>query len=85
MSGSLLRILIESVRDKPLIRTVFFLSIIFSLPLSQAQRKTALPNRFPTPRFEHTGLSDGLPENTIRCILQDRFGFLWLGTQNGLP
>ncbi len=29
-------------------------------------------------------MEDGLPENAIRGILQDRFGYLWLATQNGL-
>jgi len=37
-----------------------------------------------TPRFEHLTTDDGLPENSIRSILQDRHGFLWFGTHNGL-
>jgi hypothetical protein len=35
-------------------------------------------------RFEHLTINDGLPENSVRAILQDRQGFLWFGTQNGL-
>ncbi len=35
-------------------------------------------------RFEHLTVDDGLPENTVRAILQDRTGFLWFGTHNGL-
>ena len=27
---------------------------------------------------------DGLSQNTVRCILQDKKGFMWLGTINGL-
>jgi signal transduction histidine kinase/ligand-binding sensor domain-containing protein/DNA-binding response OmpR family regulator len=34
--------------------------------------------------FEHITIEDGLPENSVTCILQDHLGFLWLGTQNGL-
>lgn len=63
---------------------LFFVAVVHVPPLSQAQKKATLPNRFPEPRFEHIGLKDGLPENSVKCILQDRFGFLWLGTQNGL-
>ena len=37
-----------------------------------------------TPRFEHLTTDDGLPENSVRSILQDRLGFLWFGTHNGL-
>ncbi|MBN1639055.1 MAG: SpoIIE family protein phosphatase [Ignavibacteriales bacterium] len=35
-------------------------------------------------RFEHLTLSQGLPDNNINTIFQDKFGFLWLGTDNGL-
>jgi signal transduction histidine kinase/ligand-binding sensor domain-containing protein len=35
-------------------------------------------------RFEHITVQDGLPENSVRQILQDYQGFLWLATQNGL-
>ena len=37
-----------------------------------------------TPFFEHFTVKDGLPDNSVRAILQDRLGFLWFGTQNGL-
>jgi signal transduction histidine kinase/ligand-binding sensor domain-containing protein/DNA-binding response OmpR family regulator len=34
--------------------------------------------------FERITIDDGLPENSVRAIIQDRHGFVWLGTQNGL-
>jgi signal transduction histidine kinase/ligand-binding sensor domain-containing protein/DNA-binding response OmpR family regulator len=34
--------------------------------------------------FEHITVDDGLPENSVRAILQDTPGFLWFGTMNGL-
>jgi len=36
------------------------------------------------PVFSHLTVDDGLPENTVRRILQDRLGFLWFGTQSGI-
>jgi signal transduction histidine kinase/ligand-binding sensor domain-containing protein/AraC-like DNA-binding protein len=35
-------------------------------------------------RFEWISDRDGLSQNTVRCIIQDRSGFIWLGTINGL-
>ncbi|MBX7152994.1 hypothetical protein K1X84_15305 [bacterium] len=34
--------------------------------------------------FERIGLNQGLSQSSINCILQDRSGFLWFGTQDGL-
>ncbi len=35
-------------------------------------------------RFEHLSVKQGLSHNKIFCILQDREGFLWFGTRDGL-
>ncbi|MFB9240618.1 two-component regulator propeller domain-containing protein [Massilia antarctica] len=35
-------------------------------------------------RFEHIGLEQGLSQESVQSILQDRQGFMWLGTQAGL-
>ena len=35
-------------------------------------------------RFEHLAGGQDAPLSVINCILQDRTGFLWLGTQSGL-
>ncbi|MCP4202763.1 MAG: response regulator [bacterium] len=37
-----------------------------------------------TVRFRHLAQEDGLPSAGIQSILQDRDGFIWLGSQNGL-
>lgn len=34
--------------------------------------------------FKHYQVNDGLSNNTVNCIVQDRMGFLWFGTRNGL-
>ncbi|MGM0530197.1 MAG: hybrid sensor histidine kinase/response regulator transcription factor [Bacteroidota bacterium] len=36
------------------------------------------------PYFTHLGAEDGLPQNTVNCILQDNRGFMWFGTKDGL-
>lgn len=35
-------------------------------------------------RFDHISVEDGLSHSGVRAISQDRRGFLWLGTQEGL-
>lgn len=35
-------------------------------------------------RLEQLTTHDGLSQNTIRCLLQDKKGFIWIGTLNGL-
>jgi len=35
-------------------------------------------------RFENLSVADGLSQNEVYAILQDRSGFLWFGTDNGL-
>lgn len=44
------------------------------MPPSQAQRQL----------FHQYGSSDGLSNLNVRCLLQDRTGYIWVGTDNGL-
>ena len=58
-----------------------------SRPGSAAQSPDAVPTRAPTrlaPRFESYTVADGLVASEVNAILQDRQGFLWIGTWNGL-
>ena len=34
--------------------------------------------------FNHLTIEDGLSQSSVTCILQDRKGFMWFGTQDGL-
>ncbi len=38
----------------------------------------------PSPRFQILDREHGLPQNNVASIVQDRTGFIWLGTQDGL-
>ena len=35
-------------------------------------------------RFNHFQTRDGLPSNTVYCAVQDRFGYIWIGTSDGI-
>ena len=57
-------------------RVVFlFAGLLFSI-LIRAQQ--------PYIPFQHFNSTDGLSENQVLCILQDRQGFMWFGTLEGL-
>lgn len=34
--------------------------------------------------YNHLSSDDGLSQNVVNCMIQDREGFLWIGTQDGL-
>jgi len=52
-----------------------------SAPLSPSTNEPELPSSI---SFERIDGSDGLSSNSIRRIYQDRTGYLWIGTQDGL-
>ncbi len=38
----------------------------------------------PTLRFEHLSVGDGMAQESVLAVVQDRDGFMWFGTQSGL-
>lgn len=38
----------------------------------------------PDIKFDHIGVKEGLPENQVKALKQDSYGYLWMGTQNGV-
>lgn len=66
---------------------LFLLMIVSSVGAGQKKdNKGVTTNAFASPNFafEQITIADGLPYNTVRCILQDSQGFLWFGTADGL-
>lgn len=59
---------------------IFFTIILANSPAFSKAPRHALPDY----DFQQLSIKDGLSVNSILCILQDKKGFLWLGTSNGL-
>jgi signal transduction histidine kinase/ligand-binding sensor domain-containing protein/DNA-binding response OmpR family regulator len=52
------------------------LSILLSISSTTSHAETF--------RFRNYKVQDGLPSNTVRCLTQDSYGFMWFGAENGL-
>lgn len=69
-------------------RIFFLILVLIILPVSVSMQngevKNVSQNPFGSPDFQHFTNEDGLPQNSIFCIFQDRRGFLWIGTFHGL-
>ncbi len=64
---------------KTIIRTLFpVVILLLSMPADSYDR---VPNDI---RFDHLSTEDGLSQDTVFSILQDRKGFMWFGAQDGL-
>jgi signal transduction histidine kinase/ligand-binding sensor domain-containing protein/AraC-like DNA-binding protein len=48
------------------------------------QQKSTYQSNFPEPKYEYFNINNGLPNNTVWSIIQDKFGYLWFVTSNGL-
>ena len=53
---------------------IFFLGFYQSLAFGQSAEL----------RFNHLNSEDGLSDNRAKCFIQDKNGFIWIGTNNGL-
>ena len=40
--------------------------------------------QFQSIKFKHLSVQDGLSRSWVKCIYQDKLGFLWFGTSDGL-
>ncbi|MCD4730153.1 MAG: hypothetical protein K8R74_06115, partial [Bacteroidales bacterium] len=68
-------------RIKSLFLFFSFLTISFCSTISFAQFTYELDK---TTRFEKMGAEEGLSSGYVTCIHQDKYGFIWIGTQWGL-
>ncbi len=57
----------------------------FAQSSGSVSRAEQNPSGYPIPnQFEHLSVKDGLSTNSVRRILQDREGYMWFGTSDGL-
>ncbi|RYZ22822.1 MAG: hybrid sensor histidine kinase/response regulator, partial [Sphingobacteriales bacterium] len=69
-----------------IVRPYWLILFVFSLLRIQAQSQNPrTPEKYPIAnQFEHLSVEDGLSNDYVTAILQDRDGFMWFGTGEGL-
>lgn len=60
------------------------LSIVSSAQVERQLKTPILSSEAPALRFEKLGTEDGLAQGDVSSIMQDKRGFIWMGTQSGL-
>ncbi len=68
-------------------RLILFLLVCFTKSFAQYYHSDSLSAAFSLVKsnnFEHLSTKDGLSNNSVNCILQDREGYMWFGTNDGL-
>lgn len=59
------------------------IALTLSPPAASAERASP-PAPGATVQFSHLTTQDGLSQSAVRIVLQDRHGFMWIGTEGGL-
>ncbi|HQF42565.1 MAG TPA: two-component regulator propeller domain-containing protein [Ignavibacteriaceae bacterium] len=57
---------------------IIFTSLLITIIVKQS---IAQPNKF---KFDQIGIEQGLSQTTVYAITQDKYGFMWFGTDDGL-
>jgi len=66
---------------------IFLLLLLFELHFSgnlYCQPQVHLSSSEPSLKFEQISIESGLSQSWVWCILQDKKGFMWFGTKDGL-
>src|SRR5690242_19238886 len=61
---------------KTVLTTLTALLLLLQISLAQ--------NNASAVHFNSLGIKDGMPEGTVMDLLQDKEGYIWIGTQKGL-
>jgi len=65
-------------------KTKSYFLLVLLIVLSGIVNQASCNNAKSNLRFQYLTTDEGLAQNTVDCIFQDSYGFMWFGTWNGL-
>jgi len=70
----------------PRLRFHYFVALVVLIPYYLSAQNSGEEQGYDTIplRFELIGSEQGIPHNTVRSLYQDRLGFIWMSSPNGL-
>jgi ligand-binding sensor domain-containing protein len=68
---------------KNLLHLMILISLIV-VAVSQSQPTLSASHHTLPFKFDRISVADGLPNQYVNCIVQDKYGFMWFGTKDGL-
>ncbi|ADY53186.1 hypothetical protein Pedsa_2644 [Pseudopedobacter saltans DSM 12145] len=64
------------LKYKPIVRLIHLVLFVLILVVPQVSKAQL--------KFKHLTINDGLSQNVVLCMIQDREGYIWMGTEDGL-
>ena len=74
----------QTVCNKPGIKVVFLCLLLLTSGALYCQGNAKWTDIGHSVKFKKLTTGDGLSQSSVLCILQDRQGFMWFGTEDGL-
>ncbi|QYJ91418.1 EAL domain-containing protein [Shewanella halotolerans] len=68
----------------PKILSRLLLSLLMALTVSGYVSASEIPSNAPILKVDHYNVPEGLSQSTVSSIVEDQYGYVWIGTVNGL-
>ncbi len=68
----------------PKILSRLLLSLLMALTVSGYASASEIPSNAPILKVDHYNVPEGLSQSTVSSIVEDQYGYVWIGTVNGL-
>ncbi|MFV7769804.1 EAL domain-containing protein [Shewanella marisflavi] len=62
----------------------FLLSLLIALTVSGYVFSSETPSNIPVLKVDHYNVPEGLSQSTVSSMVEDQYGYIWIGTLNGL-